>query len=533
MSQPHAGPAEHEHAGAGGRRAELRSVDGPSARLGPPLVLAPLRLEAWALAAGLGGAAAVARCGYGMRRAAAAAERIRAGRPRPIAVAGFGGALAAGLAPGDLVVATEVRDGAGDAVPCPSAELLAGALRRAGRSVRLGPILTVDRLVRGAERDRLAASGALAVDMESYPLAKAAAEAGAPLAVVRSVVDTPARPLLHPATPAASLAALRALRAAGDPLGAWALAAGERQVLLASPRSFCAGVERAIEIVERALAIHGPPVYVRKQIVHNVHVVEDLRGRGAVFVDELDEVPAGATVVFSAHGVAPAVRDDARERGLNVIDASCPLVVKVHNEARRFAKRGDTVVFIGHPGHEETVGTVGEAPERMRLVSSVAEAREIELSGPVSYLMQTTLAVDEATEIADALRERFPSLDGPSSEDICYATTNRQDALRAVAADADMVLVVGSQNSSNSKRLVEVAERGGTPAYLVDDAAEIDLGWLRGAATVGLTAGASAPPALVQRVVDNLAGLGPVQVSERQVTEESVRFTLPKEVRGS
>jgi 4-hydroxy-3-methylbut-2-enyl diphosphate reductase len=497
------------------------------------VVLTPLRLEAWALSAALAGHGETVRVGYGLRRATAAAERLPRGADRPTAVAGFGGALAPGIAAGDVVVASEVRDGAGSAVPCPSASLVAGELRRAGLSVHVGPILTVDRVVRGAERGRLAASGALAVDMESYPLVRAAQAAGSPVVVIRAIVDTPDRPLARPVTAQASLAAWRSLRRAGRVLVRWAQVAGPRRVLLASPRSFCAGVERAIEIVERALELHGPPVYVRKQIVHNVHVVEDLRQRGAVFVDELDQVPAGATVVFSAHGVAPAVRDDAQRRGLSVIDASCPLVVKVHNEARRFARRGDTVLFIGHPGHEETVGTVGEAPDRMRLVSSVAQAREIEVSGPVSYLMQTTLAVDEATEIADALRERFPSLDGPSSEDICYATTNRQDALRAVAADADVVLVVGSQNSSNSKRLVEVAERSGTPAFLVDDATEIDLGWLRGATTVGLTAGASAPPALVQRVVDNLAGLGPVEVTERQVTEESVRFTLPKEVRGT
>jgi 4-hydroxy-3-methylbut-2-en-1-yl diphosphate reductase len=243
-------------------------------------------------------------------------------------------------------------------------------------------------------------------------------------------------------------------------------------------------------------------------------------------------VPEGATVVFSAHGVSPAVRAAAEERRLRVIDATCPLVTKVHSEARRFARRGDTVVFIGHAGHEETEGTLGEAPDRTVLVENVEDVARIQPDGDrVSYLMQTTLAADEAQDVVEALRQRFPNLDGPTTEDICYATTNRQDALRAVARDADVVLVVGSSNSSNSRRLVEIAERRGTPAHLIDGAGDIDLAWLRGARTVGLTAGASAPPPLVTAVVDALRGLGPVEVLERQVATESVRFTLPKEVR--
>jgi 4-hydroxy-3-methylbut-2-enyl diphosphate reductase len=301
-------------------------------------------------------------------------------------------------------------------------------------------------------------------------------------------------------------------------------------VLLASPRSFCAGVERAIEIVEHALAQRGRPVYVRKQIVHNAHVVADLEARGAVFVDELDEVPPGATVVFSAHGVAPAVRSQAGKRSLRVIDATCPLVTKVHNEARRFAARGDTVLLIGHAGHEEVEGTLGEAAGSTVLVQDVAAARTVEVPDParVSYLTQTTLAVDETAEIVEALRARFPALRGPGSDDICYATTNRQRALTAVAADADLVLVVGSANSSNSVRLVELARRGGTPAYLIDDAGGIRPEWLEGVRVVGLTAGASAPPRLVEEVV---AALGPDTVVERMTATESIHFTLPAAVR--
>lgn len=303
-------------------------------------------------------------------------------------------------------------------------------------------------------------------------------------------------------------------------------------VLLAAPRSFCAGVERAIEIVEHALRQRGRPVYVRKQIVHNAHVVADLESRGAVFVDELTEVPAGATVVFSAHGVSPAVRAEAAQRELDVIDATCPLVTKVHTEARRFAARGDTVLLIGHAGHEEVEGTLGEAPGQTILVEDVTQAGEVTVPDPdrLSYLTQTTLAVDETEEILAALRARFPNLRGPASDDICYATTNRQHALSTVAAEADLVLVIGSTNSSNSVRLVELARRGGTPAYLIDDAGDIRPEWLTGVRTVGLTAGASAPPRLVDEVV---AALGPVTVLERETATESIRFTLPAAVRPS
>jgi 4-hydroxy-3-methylbut-2-enyl diphosphate reductase len=310
--------------------------------------------------------------------------------------------------------------------------------------------------------------------------------------------------------------------------------AGTRTVLLASPRSFCAGVERAIAVVEQLLDQRDGPIYVRKQIVHNIHVVAALQARGAVFVDELDAVPDGATVVFSAHGVSPAVRTEAAERGLEVIDATCPLVTKVHAEARRFAARGDTVILIGHAGHEEVEGTLGEAPDQAVLVQTVEEVAELEVADParVSYLTQTTLAVDETAEVLDALRTRFPALRGPASDDICYATTNRQDALTAIALESDLVLVVGSTNSSNSVRLVELAHRHGTPSYLIDDPSDIRPEWLEGVGVVGLTAGASAPPRLVDAVIAALAGLGPVTVVERETTRETVHFTLPSAVRG-
>ncbi|MFD1148358.1 4-hydroxy-3-methylbut-2-enyl diphosphate reductase [Saccharothrix hoggarensis] len=302
-------------------------------------------------------------------------------------------------------------------------------------------------------------------------------------------------------------------------------------VLLASPRSFCAGVERAIDIVDRLLEQRGGPVYVRKQIVHNTHVVAALEARGAVFVDELDAVPDGATVVFSAHGVSPAVREEAARRGLDVVDATCPLVTKVHAEAKRYVARGDTVVLIGHAGHEEVDGTLGEAPDRIVLVESVADVAALEVPDPsrVSYLTQTTLAVDETTEVLAALRARFPALRGPSAADICYATTNRQDAVREVANDSDLVLVVGSANSSNSVRLVELARRIGTPAHLIDDVSGIRPEWLDGARIVGVSAGASAPPHLVDEVIE---ALGAWDVQVRETTRETIHFTLPAAVRA-
>ena len=305
------------------------------------------------------------------------------------------------------------------------------------------------------------------------------------------------------------------------------------KVLLAAPRGYCAGVDRAVEAVERALDKHGAPVYVRKQIVHNLHVVKDLEAKGAVFVEEETEVPEGAVVVLSAHGVAPEVYANAAARGLQVIDATCPLVTKVHVEARRFASQGHTIVLIGHAGHEEVVGTTGQAPERTILVQSPEEARTVQLSdtGQISYLTQTTLSVDETEEILAILRQRFPTLEGPPSDDICYATQNRQDAVKVIAPRADVMLVIGSQNSSNSNRLAEVSKERGTPAYLVDDDSDVDPAWLEGAEVVGLTSGASAPEWLVANMVSFLAARGFDELEEVTVAEEGVRFSLPAGVR--
>ncbi|THV31461.1 4-hydroxy-3-methylbut-2-enyl diphosphate reductase [Glycomyces paridis] len=311
-------------------------------------------------------------------------------------------------------------------------------------------------------------------------------------------------------------------------------ATGLRRVLLPAPRSFCAGVERAIEIVERLLDRHGPPVYVRNQIVHNTHVVADLEARGAVFVSGLDEVPERALVVFSAHGVAPEVEREAARRGLDAVDATCPLVAKVHAEAKRAAEAGDTVVLIGHEGHEEVVGTMGVAPERTVLVGHADEVAALDVADPgrVTFLSQTTLSVAEVEGIAAALKERFPQIKGQGAEDICYATSNRQAAVAAVVGEADLVLVVGSANSSNSNRLVELSRAAGVAAHLVEDAGQLDRAWLDGAATVAVTAGASAPPRLVDEVVAALAALGPIEVVERVVTEETQEFLLPQRLRS-
>jgi 4-hydroxy-3-methylbut-2-en-1-yl diphosphate reductase len=501
-----------------------------------PVICAPLRVEARALRRGLRGANDLAavdvlRTGYGPARSAASAARLEPSGGG-IVVGGVAGGLADDLSVGDLVVATEVRGG-GEPVSCLSAPLLAGELRRAGLNVRLGPIATVDHLVGRGERARLAASGAIAVDMESAQLLRGAA--GRPSAVVRAISDTPAHPLASPRIVTGGLAALRSLRQSGPVLARWAAAVQPRQVLMASPRSFCAGVERAIEIVELALQRYGPPVYVRKQIVHNKTVVAELEELGAIFVEELDEVPDGANVVFSAHGVSPEVRREAQRRGLAAVDATCPLVAKVHAEARRFAADGYLVALIGHAGHEEVDGTLGEARESMALVEGEEDVAKLNPADPgkVAYLMQTTLAADEAGSMVDAILDRFPAARGPGTDDICYATTNRQSAVRAIAADADVVLVVGSANSSNSLRLVETAQRAGTTAYLVDSAEDIALGWLTGAATIGITAGASAPPAVVGQIVTALSGLGSIETKEVVVATEAVQFGLPRELRQS
>jgi len=306
------------------------------------------------------------------------------------------------------------------------------------------------------------------------------------------------------------------------------------RVLLAKPRGYCAGVDRAVQAVEIALGRYGAPVYVRKQIVHNTHVVNELEKRGAVFVEDTDEVPAGGIVVFSAHGIAPEVRKAAEQRGLKAIDATCPLVTKVHNEARRFAANDYDILLIGHEGHEEVVGTTGEAPERVRLVDGPGHAAEIEVRDPakVVWLSQTTLSVDETVQTVAALRTRFPQLIDPPSDDICYATQNRQAAVKAIAPQADVVIVVGSPNSSNSVRLVEVAKDAGAgAAYLVDDAGEIDDRWLENASTVGVTSGASVPEELVAGVLGKLAALGFGEVEEVEAVKERMAFQLPRELR--
>jgi 4-hydroxy-3-methylbut-2-en-1-yl diphosphate reductase len=306
-----------------------------------------------------------------------------------------------------------------------------------------------------------------------------------------------------------------------------------KRVLLASPRGYCAGVERAVETVERALALYGPPVYVRKQIVHNAHVVRELEERGAIFVEEETEVPRGETVVLSAHGVAPSVYANAARRGLNTIDATCPLVTKVHVEARRYAGEGYTIVLIGHEGHEEVVGTTGEAPDATVLVQSVEDAEALELppDADVAYITQTTLSVDETAEIIGVLRRRFPRIRAPKKEDICYATSNRQWAVKEMLAEIDLLLVIGSRNSSNSNRLVEVARAGGVEARLIDDETDINEAWLDGVETVGVTSGASAPEKLVARVCDWFRARGVADVAEFRSADEDVVFKLPVELR--
>jgi 4-hydroxy-3-methylbut-2-en-1-yl diphosphate reductase len=305
------------------------------------------------------------------------------------------------------------------------------------------------------------------------------------------------------------------------------------KLLLAAPRGYCAGVDRAVQTVERALEIHGAPVYVRKEIVHNKHVVEGLSERGAIFVDEQTEVPEGAVCVFSAHGIAPSVRAGAEERGLMTIDATCPLVTKVHREAARFAADGYTIVLIGHDGHEEVEGTMGEAPEQIVLVQDEHDVEELEIedSEHIAYVTQTTLAVDETSSIIARLRERFPKIVGPRTDDICYATTNRQSVVKQMAGDCDVMLVIGSRNSSNSVRLVEVARDCGTEAHLVDKAGEVQEEWLQGARVVGISSGASAPENLVQELVEFFRARGVQDISEFEVIREDVRFMLPKPIR--
>lgn len=309
-------------------------------------------------------------------------------------------------------------------------------------------------------------------------------------------------------------------------------AVSAKKIILLRPRGFCAGVVRAIDVVKIALSLYGAPIYVRKEIVHNRHVVEELRGAGAIFIEELDEVPAGARVIFSAHGVSPAVRAQARERNLKVIDATCPLVTKVHLEAVKFARKGYTIVLIGHKDHDEVIGTLGEAPESTVLASTVEDVNRLEVKDParVSYITQTTLSLDETREIVERLKERFPEIQGPAAQDICYATENRQLAVKAVVPLCQTLLVVGSQNSSNSRRLVEVCQKNGVPAYLIDDLSEVLPEWLDGVQTVAVTAGASAPENLVEDLIHSLQGRGYTDLEEMEIKEEDVRFNLPSEL---
>jgi 4-hydroxy-3-methylbut-2-en-1-yl diphosphate reductase len=306
-----------------------------------------------------------------------------------------------------------------------------------------------------------------------------------------------------------------------------------KKVLLASPRGYCAGVERAVDTVEQALELYGAPVYVRKQIVHNIHVVRELEDRGAIFVDRVDEVPEGSTLVFSAHGVAPSVYANAAERSLKTIDATCPLVTKVHTQARRYAAEGYTIVLIGHAHHEEVEGTMGEAPDSILLVQDVEEAEKLEVpeGTKLAYITQTTLSVDETGEIIKVLRRRFPDIHAPKREDICYATSNRQWAVKEMFADIDLLLVIGSRNSSNSNRLVEVARAAGVDSYLIDDETEIEEGWMDGVEIVGLTSGASAPEHLVDRVCDWFREHGVTDIQQHQMVDEGVEFRLPVELR--
>ena len=305
-----------------------------------------------------------------------------------------------------------------------------------------------------------------------------------------------------------------------------------KKIILLRPRGFCAGVVRAIDVVKIALDMYGAPIYVRKEIVHNKHVVDELRAAGAIFVEELNEVPIGARAIFSAHGVAPSVRKEAVDRELKVIDATCPLVTKVHLEAKKFARQNYTIVLIGHKDHDEVTGTLGEAPEATVLVSNVEDVNKLTVRDPerVSYITQTTLSLDETTDIVERLKQRFPKIKGPAAQDICYATENRQVAVKAVAPMCELLLVVGSQNSSNSRRLVEVCQNEGVPAHLVDDRSEVKREWLQGINIVAVTAGASAPENLVQELVESLRGRGYKELEEVEIKEEDVRFHLPAEL---
>jgi 4-hydroxy-3-methylbut-2-enyl diphosphate reductase len=487
-------------------------------------VLAPLRIESFAY----GGADTVIGAGRNRARRSGSKLAARLDVRTAVALVGVAGALDPRLVPGDLVIASELRSTESTTSRnLPGAALLSAEFKRCRIDVHTGPVVTSSSFVTAGRRSDLFDSGALAVDMESSWVMDYLPNN--PLAVVRAISDTATRGPLR-----GGLRALSSLSAARGPLDRWARACGEREVILASPRSFCAGVERAIETVERAIGRFGAPVFVRRQIVHNLHVVRDLERKGAIFVEEISEVPDGAVVVLAAHGVSPEVRRQADGRSsLTVIDATCPLVAKVHTEVRRYASRDFNLVLIGHAEHEEAEGTYGEAPDRIRIVESVEDVAALNFRDdqPVAYLTQTTLAIDETAEIVGALRARYPGIDAPSASDICYATQNRQDAVRSIAHRCDLMIVVGSANSSNTARLVEVAQREGCRAELIEDQSQLQLGWLVGVRSIGVTAGASVPDQLVRDVVDAISSLGPVRLSEEIVAQETVHFALPTRVR--
>jgi len=498
------------------------------------LVAAPLPIEAMAVAGNHDRFAV----GRGQERAMLSGARLSGRltrRPAAVALVGTCAPVTGRAVAGEVIVGQEIQSGRyltgtpGATVRLPAAPLIATELGRLGLSVRSGTIRCTRAPSCATVTDGLATDG-LMTDGESWTVARAVTGDGHPMAVVQAVIDKAAGEGRWAVEAARALRTLARTRPA---LERWAAACMRREVVLAGPRSFCAGVERAIQTVELALGRYGRPVYVRRQIVHNTHVVEALEAQGAVFVQELEEVPEGAIVVFAAHGVSPAVRTAAAERGLTVVDATCPLVTKVHREARRFVDHGYTVVLVGHRDHEEIEGTRGEAPGVIQVVERPEDIDAIEAPDPgrVAYLTQTTLAVDETAATVEVLRDRFPGLVGPASDDICYATQNRQDAVRLVASECDVLIVIGSTNSSNSNRLVEVAQRAGCEAHLVEDETELQLGWLIGRGRIGISAGASAPEDLVHRVIDALGGLGPLQVTERQAASESTRFSLPPEVR--
>jgi 4-hydroxy-3-methylbut-2-enyl diphosphate reductase len=487
-------------------------------------VLAPLRIESFAY----GGADTIIGAGQDRARRAGSKLAARLDERTAVALVGVAGALAPQLVAGDLIIASELRSTESSASRhLPGAALLSAEFKRSRVAAHTGPVVTSAKYVAAGDRGTLANSGALAVDMESSWVMDYLPNN--PLAVVRSISDTATRGPMR-----GGLRALGSLSATRGPLERWARACGEHEIILASPRSFCAGVERAIETVERTIEQFGAPVYVRRQIVHNLHVVRGLERKGAVFVEEISEVPDGAVVVLAAHGVSPEVRRQVAERGsLRVIDATCPLVAKVHTEARRYAAQDYNIVLIGHAEHEEVEGTYGEAPERIRIVSSTADVPHLdyERDQPIAYLTQTTLATDETAEIIDVLRARYPDIAAPSSKDICYATQNRQDAVRSIAHRCDLMVVVGSSNSSNTARLVEVAQREGCRTELIEDVTQLELGWLAGARSIGVTAGASVPDVLVQDVVGAISSLGPVHLSEEIMIQETVHFALPTRVR--